>query len=74
MSQTLDRSKCRWRGYHVETVERALQTGEPAFKFRKYNAKCPTCGVLFKRTSNHVNGYCSPSCGLKGSWKKRRKR
>lgn len=69
---TLDRAACCWRGYHIPTVGKALRTGEPAFKFREYDTKCPVCGVLFKRTSNNMKGHCSHSCGMKGGWSRRR--
>lgn len=67
----IDRSKCRWRGLHIPTVRKALKTGKPAFAFRKWDSKCPICGVLFKMNYNTRHGYCSPSCSMKAYWRRK---
>lgn len=72
MITEVDRMKCRWRGPHIPTVRKALKTGKPAFEFRKWDSKCPICGVLFKRDSNNKYGYCSNSCAAKANRKRRK--
>lgn len=71
MITEIDRSNCRWRGPHIPTVRKALKTGKPAFEFRRWDSKCPICGVLFKRDSNNKHGYCSASCSTKAYWRRK---
>ena len=75
MTEAVDRAKCRWRSHDIEKLERALRTGEPAFKMEPpepTNATCPVCGRGFMTNPNRAHVCCSLSCAGKMKWIRRK--
>lgn len=61
-----------YRLHDISKLEKALASGEPAFKMKPTNAKCPVCGKRFKMKPSAGYECCSLSCAAKLKWVRRK--